>query len=103
MIFQSIFKFFFANLIRQVRVLNVRKHKMTFVGASAPAMSLLPSLSLVETSKDSETEQKEELVIYQLKVKATATSASAEKYKLNVRRFSEGSPFELIVLLTNLT
>ena len=83
--------------------MNVLKKKMTFVGASAPAMSLLPSLSLVETSKDSETEKKEELVIYQLKVKATATSASAEKYKLNVRRFSEGSPFELIVLLTNLT
>ena len=65
-------------------------------------MSLLPSLDLMEVPPDSETERKEDLVIYQLKVKATATSASAEKYKLSVRRFSEGTPRELIVLLESL-
>jgi hypothetical protein len=68
-----------------------------------PMMTLLPCLPLVQPTEEDTKESKDELVVYQLKVKSTdRASTTAEKYKINVRRFSDGTPQELITLLIKL-
>ena len=53
---------------------------------------LAPSLPLFDTPGEMGTEKKEDMVLYQLKVRAGTTGAMTDKYKLFVRRFYDGSP-----------
>ena len=93
---------FFAELIHKVRIKTVldEKIKMTAVN---PMMTLLPCLTLVQPMEEDTKESKDELAVYQLKVKAMdRASTTVEKYKINVQRFSDGTPQELIILLIKL-
>jgi len=94
---------FFADLIRRVRISNVQKglHKMNRDNSTTTVV-MVPSLTLVDSPVETGTEKKENLVMYQLKVRAGAEAATAEKYKVHVRRFDDGTPQALINLLIKL-
>jgi hypothetical protein len=94
---------FFSELVRKGRI-NVYSSKMTDRNSHSRSERyggfIEPCLGLIE--KVPEKVEKEDTVGFTVKVQASAKGASADKYKLFLRRFDEGGPAEFITLMKGL-